>query len=71
MYKTILCAIEASQEGKKVLSKAAEIAKLCDAKLFVVHVLPYKLLPSDYQKTLKEEIEKITREKKQLMLLCS
>lgn len=64
MYKTILCAIEASQEGKMVLAKASELAKLCGAKLVVIHVLPYKLLPSDYQKTLKEEIapkiEKIT-----------
>ena len=64
MYKTILCAIEASQEGKMVLAKASELAKLCGAKLVVIHVRPYKLLPSDYQKTLKEEIapkiEKIT-----------
>ena len=64
MYKTILCAIEASQEGKMVLAKASELANLCGAKLVVIHVLPYKLLPSDYQKTLKEDIapkiEKIT-----------
>ena len=43
MYKTILCAIEASQEGKMVLAKAAELANLCGAKLIVIHVLPYKL----------------------------
>ncbi|MDB3907919.1 universal stress protein [Gammaproteobacteria bacterium] len=56
MYKTILCAIEASQEGKMVLAKASELANLCGAKLVVIHVLPYKLLSSDYQKTLKEDI---------------
>ena len=39
-----------------VLAKASELANLCGAKLVVIHVLPYKLLPSDYQKTLKEDI---------------
>lgn len=56
MYKTILCAIEATKEGKEVLAKAAELSKLCNGKLIVVHVIPYTLLPKDYQKTLKEDI---------------
>tara|TARA_R110002073_G_scaffold320393_1_gene495837 strand:+ start:156 stop:551 length:396 start_codon:yes stop_codon:yes gene_type:complete len=64
MYKTILCAIEASPEGKMVLTKAAELAELYGAKLIAIHVLPYKLLPTNYQRKLKEDIapklEKIT-----------
>ncbi|GAC15634.1 universal stress protein [Aliiglaciecola lipolytica] len=56
MYKTILCAIEASTEGKLVLAKAAAMAKLYNSKLLVMHVLPYKLLPKDYQKELKEKV---------------
>lgn len=64
MYKKILCAIEASPEGKRVLAKASALAELYGAKLIVINVLPYKLLPSDYQKELKSEIsplmEKIT-----------
>jgi len=65
MYKTILCAIEATKEGKEVLSKASELSKLCGAKLIVVHVIPYTILPKDYQKELKEnatpKIEKISK----------
>jgi len=56
MYKTILCAIEASPEGKKVLAKASKLAEFYGSKLMVVSVLPYSLLPSDYQKKLKNEI---------------
>ncbi|MEE4244712.1 MAG: universal stress protein [Kangiellaceae bacterium] len=55
MYKTIICAIEASQEGKLVLSKAVEIAEKFDSELYVLNVLPYSLLPKDYQKELKEK----------------
>ena len=46
MYKTILCAIEASQEGKMVLAKASELANLCGAKLVVIHVLPTSFCPA-------------------------
>ncbi len=64
MYNTIICAIEASKEGEKVLKKAYEFAQLCDAKLYVTHVIPYTLLPKDYQKELKEnalpKLESIT-----------
>ncbi len=56
MYKTILCAIEASQEGKKVLAKASQLAECFGSKLIVINVLPYTLLPKDYQKTLREDI---------------
>lgn len=63
MYKTILCAIEASPEGKKVLAKASKLAEFYGSKLMVVNVLPYTLLPNDYQKKLKDEttpkVEKI------------
>lgn len=55
MYKTILCAIEASPEGKKVLGKAVKLAEFYGAKIYVVSVLPYSLLPNDYQKKLKSE----------------
>ncbi|BBM03907.1 universal stress protein [Microbulbifer sp. GL-2] len=54
MYKTILCAIEASQEGRFVLSKAVELSKKFDSKLIVLNVLPYSFLPKDYQQELKE-----------------
>jgi len=64
MYKTIVCAIEATKEGKEVLSKASQLSKLCNGKLIVIHVVPYTLLPKNYQKALKEEfspkIEKIS-----------
>ncbi|MBL4826439.1 MAG: universal stress protein [Spongiibacteraceae bacterium] len=64
MYKTILCAIEATTEGKEVLLKASELSKLYNSKLIVIHVIPYTLLPKDYQKQLQEnispKIEKIT-----------
>lgn len=54
MYKTIICAIETSDEGEQVLLKAHELAKLCDAKLYITHVIPYTIMPNDYQKELKE-----------------
>ncbi|MFA0813279.1 universal stress protein [Microbulbifer epialgicus] len=54
MYKTVLCAIESSQEGKYVLSKAIELSNRFDSKLIVLNVLPYSLLPKDYQRELKE-----------------
>ncbi|MDX9962291.1 universal stress protein [Desulfobacter postgatei] len=54
MYKTILCAIEISDEGDKVLSKAYELSQLYDAKLFITHIIPYTILPKDYQKELEE-----------------
>lgn len=55
MYKTILCAIEATPEGKKVLAAAVKLAELHDSKILVVCALPYTLLPSNLQKKLKEE----------------
>lgn len=62
MYKTILCAIEASQEGKIVLTKAAELAELYGSQLMVVSVLPYTLLPKDYQRKLEDEISPLIDE---------
>jgi len=56
MYKTILCPIEASDEGKVVLAKAQEIAEKFDARLLVINVLPYQFLPKDYQKELQEKL---------------
>jgi len=54
MYKTIICAIENSDEGEQVLAKAYQLAQLTKAKLIVTHVIPYTFLPNDYQKELKE-----------------
>ena len=54
MYKIIICAIEANDEGEKVLLKAYELSQLCNAKLFVTHIIPYTMLPNNYQKELKE-----------------
>ena len=62
MYKTILCAIEASPEGKKVLAKASKLAELYGSKLMVVSALPYTLIPSNLQKKLKEEISPLIDE---------
>ncbi|MBL4571718.1 MAG: universal stress protein [Gammaproteobacteria bacterium] len=56
MYKTILCAIEASPEGKKVLTQASKLAELYGSELMVVSAIPYTLLPSNLQKKLKDEI---------------
>jgi len=53
MYKTIICAIEVGEEGNRVLAKAKKLAKKFDSKLMVLNVLPYALLPKDYQKELK------------------
>ncbi len=56
MYKIIICAIEASDEGKEILSKAYDLAQLHQAELFVTHVIPYTLLPRDYQKELENNV---------------
>lgn len=55
MYKTIICSVEIGPEGKKVLTKAQELADKYEAKLIVVSVLPYTILPKDYQKELTEK----------------
>ncbi|WP_444900535.1 universal stress protein [Microbulbifer sp. VAAC004] len=55
MYKTILCAIEASKEGRFVLSRAVELSRQHESKLIVLNVLPYSFLPKDYQRELKED----------------
>ncbi|WP_444909382.1 universal stress protein [Microbulbifer sp. TRSA005] len=55
MYKTILCAIEASKEGRLVLSRAVELSRQHESKLIVLNVLPYSFLPKDYQRELKED----------------
>lgn len=64
MYKTIICAIEASKEGAEVLAKAYELSRTFNSKLYVTHIIPYKILPRDYQKELEEntspEIKAIT-----------
>ena len=55
MYKTIICAVEVGDEGKKVIAKAKEIADRFDGRLIVMTVLPYSFLPKDYQKEMKEK----------------
>ncbi len=64
MYKIIICAIEASDEGREILSKAFNLAQLHNSKLFVTHIIPHTLLPKDYQKELETnvspEIDSIT-----------
>ena len=57
MYKIIICAIEANEEGKEILSKAYDLSQLYKSKLFVIHVIPYTLLPKDYQKEMKEKVQ--------------
>lgn len=53
MYKTIICAIEIGNEGKKVLAKAQEVAAKFESRLIIINVLPYTFLPKDYQNELK------------------
>ena len=63
MYKTIICAIEASEEGEEVLTKAHAFAQLCHAELYIVNVISYTLLPKDYQQELEEEVLPLMRSK--------
>lgn len=56
MYKTILCAIEITNEAETVLIKASDMAQRYDARLIVIHILPYAMLPKDYQKELVEKV---------------
>lgn len=56
MYKKILCAIEASDEGKIIISKAVELADLYGAEVFMISVISYTLLPKDYQKEMKDKV---------------
>jgi len=55
MYKTIICAIEISKEATFVLSRAQDLAEKYGARLMVISVLPYTVLPKDYQKELTEK----------------
>lgn len=55
MYKTIICAIEVGKEGRMVLAKAQAMAAAYGARLIAVSVLPYSLLPKDYQAELKDK----------------
>lgn len=57
MYNIILCAVENSDEAEKVLKKAYELSQLCNAKLYITHIIPFNLLPKDYQKELKENTQ--------------
>ncbi|MDU0354501.1 universal stress protein [Paraglaciecola aquimarina] len=56
MYNTILCPIEVSPEGQKVLTKAAELDGFYNAKLIAINVIPHHMLPKDYQKELIENV---------------
>ncbi len=64
MYKTIICAIGLTRANKTVLARAVELANTTGARLLVLNVLPYRILPKDYQKELKErtlpKIDKVT-----------
>lgn len=56
MYKTILCAIEATKEGELVLAKAVELSTVFKSRLIIIHVIPYSILPKDYQKELENNV---------------
>jgi nucleotide-binding universal stress UspA family protein len=47
MSKTYLVAIDGSEHGWKALDLAAELALATDARLLVVHVVPYQPLPEE------------------------
>ena len=56
MYENILCAIDASPESVTILEHANAIANQNNARLSVIHIMEYGLLPRDYQKKLKDEV---------------
>ncbi|REL27428.1 universal stress protein [Thalassotalea euphylliae] len=55
MYNTIICAVEIGEEGNQLLAKAQQMAEKFDSKLVAINVLPYDLLPKNYQKELEEK----------------
>jgi len=55
MYQRILCAIELSDDAKSVIGKAKIMAEKFGAQLFVINVLPYEILPKDYQSELENK----------------
>ena len=56
MINNILCAVEVSEEGEKVVTKALDLADKFGAKVHLVTVISYSLLPKDYQAKLEEDI---------------
>jgi len=71
MYKHILVGIDLTDETKQVLEKAVHIAKCCQAKISVAHVLePVAFayggdLPLDIADIQEHQIQKATEELKQ------
>ncbi len=57
MYSNILCAVDISQEGEQILSRAASLAASFNCELSVVHIIEYTFLPKDYQKQLMEDVQ--------------
>jgi len=55
MYQRILCAIEIGDDAKSVIGKAKIIAEKFDSQLYVINVLPYEILPKDYQTELEDK----------------
>lgn len=45
-----MVATDGSEPVKKAVSMAVEIAKMSDAELYAVYVIPYRELPTDYPK---------------------
>lgn len=58
MYKKVLCAVEASKESEQVLAKAVQLSTLLNSQLLLIHVMPYSLLPKDYQNELENNVSK-------------
>ena len=57
MYSNILCAVDISHEGEKILSKAVSLAAKFNCELSIVHIIEYTFLPKDYQKKLEQEVQ--------------
>lgn len=49
MSKTYLVAVDGSDHGWKALELAANLAKTSDAKLMILHVVPYEPIPDGLQ----------------------
>jgi universal stress protein A len=62
MYKNILCAIDVTPESDVILTKASELAKQYGAKLSLVHIIEYRVLPQDYQKKLEQDVKPVIDE---------
>lgn len=56
MIKHILCAVDTTGEADVILQKASALAEQLSAKLSLITVIEYQMLPKDYQKELEADV---------------